>query len=374
MRSDSATARSGSRPLTTQPSPARSIAKPSRTGRSTTKPSVRRPLGARREHQRREPAGELPQPLSGDGGDAGAVEPHALVVGSDEVGARPDEQPGPFEQVGLVPAQLGQQHPLLLRRSDAARGGPCEVDQHAQDAGPLDMAEELVAEALALAGPLDQARDVGDDEFGAGVEPHDAEVGLEGGERVVGDLGLGRGDGGDQRRLADVREPHEGHIGDQLQLEPQPALLAHLALLGERRRPAPVRQEPGVAPPASAAGRGHPAVAFVHEVGEHLPARAPHHGALGNRNDQVAARRAVALLAHAVGAVGRPPMRVVLEAEQRSDVAVGHQPDVATLAAVAAVGPALGDVRLAPERNRARAAVTTLDVQPTLVDETGHDG
>ena len=42
----------------------------------------------------------------------------------------------------------------------------------------------------------------------------------------------------DQRALADVREADEGDVGHQLQLELQPALLAVLALLGERRAPA----------------------------------------------------------------------------------------------------------------------------------------
>ena len=41
-----------------------------------------------------------------------------------------------------------------------------EVDHHAQHAGTLDVLQELVTEALALAGALDQAGDVGDDELG----------------------------------------------------------------------------------------------------------------------------------------------------------------------------------------------------------------
>ena len=63
-------------------------------------------------------------------------------------------------------------------------------------------------------------------------------------------------------RLAHVREPDQRHVGQQLQLEPQPPLLAHLALLGERRRPAPVGQEAGVAPAAPAALGRQPAVAL----------------------------------------------------------------------------------------------------------------
>ena len=72
--------------------------------------------------------------------------------------------------------------------------GRSQVDHDAQHPGPLDVAQELVAEPLALAGALDQPGDVGDDELGVLVEPDDAEVRLERGERVVGDLRLGRAD------------------------------------------------------------------------------------------------------------------------------------------------------------------------------------
>ena len=99
---------------------------------------------------------------------------------------------------------------------------------------------------------------------------HDAEVGFERGERVVGDLRLRRAHRRDQRRLARVREPDERGVGQQLELEPQPALFAVLALLGEARRAPRVRQEPRVAAPALAAPRREPAVAVVHEVGEQL--------------------------------------------------------------------------------------------------------
>ena len=129
-----------------------------------------------------------------------------------------------------------------------------------------------MAEAPALAGALDQAGDVGDDELGGVVEAHDAEVRLERRERVVGDLRLGRRDHADQRALADVREPDERDVGHQLHLELEPALLAVLALLGEARRPALVGQELGVAAPAAPAGRGQPAVAVVQQLGEHLAA------------------------------------------------------------------------------------------------------
>src|SRR5262249_37470228 len=65
--------------------------------------------------------------------------------------------------------------------------------------------------------------------------------------------------------------------------------------------------------------------------------------------------------------------RMVPEREQRRDIAVGAQDGVPALAAVAAVGPAAGDVGLATERHGASASVTTPQVDLRFVDELAHD-
>ena len=130
-----------------------------------------------------------------------------------------------------------------------------------------------------------------------------AEVRLEGRERVVGDLRLGRGDPRDERGLAGVREADERHVGDELQLEVEPALLADLALLGEGRRAEAVREEAGVAPAPAPAARGEQAVAGMGQVGEHGAVQGADDGAHGDRHDEVATVAAVAAAAAAVGAV-----------------------------------------------------------------------
>ena len=89
-----------------------------------------------------------------------------------------------------------------------------------------DMAQELVAQARALGRALDQARDVHELHDGGGlfvglphlgqlVQPgvghrHDAAVGLDGAEGVVGRLGVaGRGDGVEKGRLAHIGQPDD---------------------------------------------------------------------------------------------------------------------------------------------------------------------
>ena len=228
-------------------------------------------------------------------------------------------------------------------------------------------------EAPALAGALDQPGDVGDDELGRVVDAHDAEVRLERRERVVGDLRACRRDDADQRALADVREPDERDIGHQLQLELEPPVLAVLALLGEARRATLVRQELGVAAPTPPAGGCQPAIAVAKQFGEQFAAvEVGHDGALGHRDLDRRPALAVLILALAVNPVVGAAVRMVPERQQRRHVVVGDQPDVAALAAVAAVRTAHHDRALASERHAARAAVTAAHVELALVDELGH--
>ena len=63
------------------------------------------------------------------------------------------------------------------------------IDEVNDNTGAFDVAEEIVAESLALMGTFDQAGDVGDDERIVVAAIDDAEVRFEGGERIVGYLG-----------------------------------------------------------------------------------------------------------------------------------------------------------------------------------------
>ena len=60
-------------------------------------------------------------------------------------------------------------------------------------------------------------------------------------------------------------------------------------------------------------------------------------------------------------------VRPAPEALQIAQRVVAHEHDVAAVAAVATVGPALGDVRLAPEAQAAVAAATGVDVDSSAV-------
>src|SRR5699024_10458813 len=91
----------------------------------------------------------------------------------------------------------------------------------------LDVAEELEAEALALARARDEPRDVGDREAVL-ARLDDPEVRDERRERVVGDLRLGCGDRRDERGLARARVADERDVRDRLELEDDRRLLPRL--------------------------------------------------------------------------------------------------------------------------------------------------
>ena len=128
---------------------------------------------------------------------------------------------------------------------------------------------------------------------------------------------------------------------------------------------------------ADAAERHGDALAVMREVGDEL-ARflrflevLVDHRAHGHLQDHVLAVGAAHARALAVrAALG---LEVVLEAvvDQRRDAQVGLDDDVAAVTAVAAVGAAFGDVRLATEGHAARAAVAAFDVYAYLVYEHG---
>ncbi|CAB4851464.1 unannotated protein [freshwater metagenome] len=97
-----------------------------------------------------------------------------------------------------------------------------------EDAAALDMAQELKAQPFALARTGDKTGDIGDGEDDI-ARRDDPEVGYQGGEGVVGDLGPGRRHGRDQRGLPSAREADKCNVSNRLELEHDVEGLARLA-------------------------------------------------------------------------------------------------------------------------------------------------
>ena len=88
------------------------------------------------------------------------------------------------------------------------------------------------------------------------------------GERIVGDLRLGRADRGEKRGLAGIGQADDAGIGNQLEPQADGAFFAGLAGIGLARRAVGRRLEIGVAEAAIAAFRDHHALADLGEIGE----------------------------------------------------------------------------------------------------------
>ena len=243
------------------------------------------------------------------------------------------------------------------------------LDEVQENAAALDMAEEAVPEPGALGRALDQARYVGQHEF-ASDHPDHAEAGVERRERVIRDLGLGGGHGGQERGLARIGQAHQAGIGDELQAKDDPALLAVLAGIGAARRPIGRGGEIGVAEPSVAAfGKQHPLAHMGHVGDDRLAVHVEDFGAGRDLEDHVRGFRSGAVLAHAVAPRLGLEMHLVAVIDQGVQALDALGPHVAAAAAVAAIGPAELDEFLSPERHGARAAVAGPNIDLRLIEE-----
>ena len=235
----------------------------------------------------------------------------------------------------------------------------------------LDVAEELETESSAFARALDEAGHVGH-----GVAHvtglHDPEVGVQGRERVFGDLGARGRDRGDEARLSCRREADERDVGDGLQFELDVAFPPRRAEQGEAGGLALGVRKGRVAEPTDAAGRDDEAHARLDHVDEGLAGCVLHHGSDGDQQFEVLAHGARAVIAHAEPAVAGGAVGRVVVRQQRRHLGVGDQHDVATVTAVAAVRAGERLELLALHRDAAVAALAGAQVQRHAIDECDH--
>ncbi len=238
-----------------------------------------------------------------------------------------------------------------------------------QRAGALEVGQELVTQADALARALDQAGDIRDHELSPVGRVHRAEDRLERRERVRGDLRPRVRDARDERRLARVRQPHEGGIREQLEPQLELAALPGQPGLGKARRLTYGRREVAVATAAGAAARDHDPSLPVGQVGDDLAALVQN--LRPDRDDEldVVAVRPVLVrsAARAPAAGAEAPPRA--ERRKVTSIRIGAQHDIAAPATVSPVGAASGNVLLAAEAHRAVAAAAGLDLDVGAVGE-----
>jgi len=122
-----------------------------------------------------------------------------------------------------APGQSAVLRQLVLQRVDVGQRVPAgldggRVDDVDEDGAALDVPQELQAQPTPLGRAGDQAGHVGDGEGDLARADH-AQIGHQGGERVVGDLGAGGRQNRDEGRLASAGEADQPYVGDALELE-----------------------------------------------------------------------------------------------------------------------------------------------------------
>ena len=217
---------------------------------------------------------------------------------------------------------------------------------------------------------LDQAGDVGNDEFTALVTDH-AQLWAKGGEGIGADLGLGICDGVDEGRLSGVGKADQPDVGEQLEAQPDVHLFSRPAGTVLARRPVGRGLVTGVAAPAVAALEEVDALPVDREVGEQraLLVVGEDLRSDGDLDDQVLAARAGHVAARAALAARGAEVLGVAEVDQRVEAGHRFEHDVAALAAFAAVGAAIFDELLPPEADGTGAARAGLDEDLGLVEK-----
>src|SRR5689334_166051 len=232
------------------------------------------------------------------------------------------------------------------------------------------MAEKPGPEAGAFARSFDQPRQISEHEFGLVVDPHDAELRMQGRERIVGDFRLGVRQARQQRRFPGIRQPDQTGIGDQLEAQPHPEFASGPTRTGAARRLIRRALVMRVAETAITAAQQHDTLTRFGQVGEHgFLVVVEHLRPDRDAQHEVAPVRAGTVRPGPAAAVLGPEVLAVAIVDQSVQIVRGLEDDVAALATVATVRPAKLDELLAAKTHCAAAAIATFQVDFALVQE-----
>ncbi len=227
-----------------------------------------------------------------------------------------------------------------------------------------------MAQPLAFRRALDQPGNVGNDEAPARPQTHHAEIGIQRGERIVGNLGTGIGHGGNQGALSRVGHAQQPHIGQHLEFETQLAMLALLSLGRFARCAIHAGFEVQIAQAALPAAGDDDLLAVLHQIGDEL-IRFGIKDQRANRHAQhlVVATGAVLIRAAPVLAVASAMQLGKPKVHQRVQIDICASDDMSAAPAVTAIRPAKGNEFLTAKRHAAVAAVSGVRLDHDFIDK-----
>ena len=236
-----------------------------------------------------------------------------------------------------------------------------------QQPAPVNVPQEVVAQARPLGGTLDDAGDIRHDEGHALVHIDDPQVGEEGGEVVVGDLGPGVGGDGEQGGFAHIGEAHQAHVRQELELQNHVPLLALDAGLGKPGHLPGGGGVVGIAPASPAPLGQNEILPGGHIHNDLVRFRVSYHGAPGDFDDQGLSPLAAHVPALAVLARLGGILALIAEIQQGGQIVVDPQDHAAPMAPVSPIGAAGGHIFLPVEGHGTVAALAAQDCNPNFI-------
>src|SRR6266487_6489108 len=217
---------------------------------------------------------------------------------------------------------------------------------------------------------LDDPRDVGDDEGAIVGHPDDAEVRLEGRERIVGDLGARGRDHREQCALAGIGLTEQADVGDQLEDELEASLFAFFSWLPFARRLMRRRRKVLIAAPAAATLRDEQRLALLNQLAEDFPRLGvADFGSRGDWQEHIVGRFAGHVLSLPVLPAFGPPVRVVAIIEEGGEIRVCPYEDASSNSAIPTIRTTLRHKLLTTERAGPGAAGAGADLHDDSIYE-----
>ncbi len=138
-----------------------------------------------------------------------------------QLGLRDDDDLGPCGERFAIAFQFQSDGPVIGNRIRSVHRH--RFDKVHEDSGPFDMSQELMSESDSTVRAFDQARNIGQDERGIGIDLDASQVGVFGSKWIVGNLRPGTGNSAQESTLAGIRHSDETDVCDDLEFQQQSA-------------------------------------------------------------------------------------------------------------------------------------------------------
>ena len=262
------------------------------------------------------------------------------------------------EQFGVIFTQFVEQDLVLAQDSVGRADSAFQVvgrgrNEEQQDSVAFDMPQETESQTFAFGCPLDDSGDVRHAERLFVAIGDNAQLRRKCSERIVGYLGFGGADYREERRFACIGEAHEAHVRQNLELQDDVLFLTRLAGLRVTRGLIGGSAEMPVSQSSAAAFEQNYLLPVLFDLAEELARVAViHDRPAGHLDDLVLPIFAEGAGLAAVTAVCGHDMLLILQVQQRPQVAVSAQDDMSATTSIASVRAAFGHVLSAMEMQR----------------------